>query len=96
MRAVVRSSRADEDLIAIWVDIAVHDPAAADRTLDAIANGWSRLTRFPLSGRSLDDLSPGLRQNISGKYLTFYCVSDTAIEIVRVLHGRRRIDVDAF
>lgn len=96
MRAIVRSARADEDLIKIWTYIAVHDPTAADRTVDAIARLWPRLTRFPLSGISRNDLSLGLRQVTSGNYLTFYRVSDAAIEIVRVLHGRRRIDGDAF
>ena len=36
MPRVVRSPRAKEDLIELWSYIAVDDPAAADRMLDAV------------------------------------------------------------
>jgi len=88
---IVRTGRADEDLIDIWVSIATDDPGAADRVLDAIERRWGLLARYPYSGVARDDIAPGIRHLIAGQYLTFYRITAGGIEIVRVLHGRRRI-----
>jgi toxin ParE1/3/4 len=47
-----------------------------------------------LSGPLHDDLASGVRHLIVGEYLTFYRVSEDAVEILRVLHGRRKIEAD--
>ncbi|MER9771973.1 type II toxin-antitoxin system RelE/ParE family toxin [Mesorhizobium sp. M0220] len=49
------------------------------------------LTLHPFSGAPREDIAPGIRHLI-GEYLTLYRVREEAIEIVRVLHGRRKID----
>jgi len=90
-RRIVRSARADEDLIEIWLWIAREDSAAADRVLDAIAARWSQLAEHPLSGSARDDIEPGLRHLVAGRYLVLYRVETAAVRILRVLHGRRRI-----
>ncbi|MDX8511684.1 type II toxin-antitoxin system RelE/ParE family toxin [Mesorhizobium captivum] len=46
----------------------------------------------PFSGAPRDDIAPGVRHLIVGEYLTLYRVGEDAIEIVRVLHGRRNIE----
>ena len=89
--SVRRSSRADEDLISIWLEIAKEDPAAADRVLDAIESRWRQLAHFPYSGIARDDVAPGIRHLVAGQYLTLYRVTEDAIEIIRIIHGRRRI-----
>lgn len=91
MLAIVRTDRADEDLIAIWLHIAGDNPAAADRVLDAIERRWQQLAQHPYSGIARDDIGAGIRHLVAGRYLTLYRVSDPAIEIIRILHGRREI-----
>ena len=60
-RRIVRSARADEDLIEIWLWIA------------------------------RDDIRPGLRHLVAGRYLILYRVDAAVVRILRVLHGRWRI-----
>lgn len=94
MPAIRRTARADEDLIGIWSHIAAENPAAADRVLDAIEARWQQLMRHPRSGMARDDITPGIRHLVAGQYLILYRVKREEIVIVRVLHGRRRIDRD--
>lgn len=91
--AIIRSDQADEDLIAIWLHIAAHDPAAADRVLDAIESRWLQLMRHPYSGMKREDIGPGVRHLVAGNYLTLYRLAGSDIEILRVIHGRRRLDL---
>jgi toxin ParE1/3/4 len=91
---IIRTDRADEDLIALWTSIAADNPNAADRVLDAIERRWQQLAQHPLSGMARDDIAAGVRHLVVGQYLTLYRVSDEGIEIIRVLHGRRKIGRD--
>jgi toxin ParE1/3/4 len=92
---ILRTARSDEDLIAIWMHITKEDPGTADRVLDAIAQRWEQLAGHPLSGMARDDIAPGLRHLITGQYMTLYRIRDEGIEILRVIHGRRKIDRDS-
>lgn len=74
--------------------IAGHDPRAAFRLVDALERRWDLLTLHPFSGAPRDDIAPGIRHLVVGDYLTLYRVGDDAIEIVRVLHGKRKIEAD--
>lgn len=74
--------------------IAGHSPNAAVRLVDALQRRWDLLTLHPFSGAPREDIAPGIRHLVVGEYLTLYRVGDEAIEIVRVLHGRRRIEAD--
>ncbi len=56
MLPIVRTDRADEDLIAIWLGIAADNPVAADRVLDAIERRWLQLSRYPYSGIAREDI----------------------------------------
>jgi toxin ParE1/3/4 len=91
---ITRTGRADEDLINIWAEIAADNPNAADRVLDAIEARWQQLARHPYSGMARDDIGPSIRHLVAGQYLTLYRVTDECVEIIRVLHGRRKIDRD--
>ncbi|CAM5434079.1 Toxin ParE3 [Aquamicrobium terrae] len=88
---IVTSASAEEDLIAIWLHIARENPRAADRMLDAIETRWQQLAVHPFSGPARDDVQPGLRHLTMRDYLILYRVGDDAVEIVRVLHGRRNL-----
>jgi toxin ParE1/3/4 len=92
VRRVRRTRRAAEDMIDIWSNIARDDPSVADRLLDAIEQRWQQLAHHPYSGVSREEIAPGLRHLVLRQYLIFYRVEVEAIEIVRVLHGRRKID----
>lgn len=94
MLPIIRTDRADEDLIDIWVNIAIENPAAADRVLDAIQRRWQQLSLYPYSGVAREDIAPGVRCLVAGRYLTLYRVAADGILIIRVLHGRRKIDAD--
>ncbi|MCF4165619.1 type II toxin-antitoxin system RelE/ParE family toxin [Zavarzinia compransoris] len=92
MLSIIRTRRADEDLIEIWRFIAADNPEAADRVLDAIERRWQQLALHPFSGVARDDILPGLRHLVAGRYLTLYRVTEAGIEILRVLQGQRRLD----
>ena len=47
-----------------------------------------------VSGAPRDDIAPGIHHLIVSEYLILYRVREDAIEIVRVLHGRRNIGGD--
>ena len=89
---VLRTRRAAEDLIDIWSMIARDDPSAADRVLEAIEQRWQQLVQHPYSGISREEIAPGLRHLVIRQYLILYRVGAETIEIVRVLHGRRKLD----
>lgn len=84
--------QAESDVEAIGDYIAEQNPTAAVRLIEALVSRWDLLTLHPFSGAPRDDIAPGIRHLIVGEYLTLYRVGDDAIEIIRVLHGRRNID----
>ena len=93
-RSIIWSVEAEEDLFQIWAYLAQHaSPAVADRQLRAIRRGSRRLVRLPYSGRPRDDLVPGIRSILVAPYVVFYRVTDATVDIVRILHGRRDLEV---
>ncbi|WP_246093986.1 MULTISPECIES: type II toxin-antitoxin system RelE/ParE family toxin [Mesorhizobium] len=68
--------------------------AAADRLLDRIEARWQQLATYPFSGAPRDNIAPDIRHLVVGDYLTLYRVGDDAIEVIRVLHGKRNIEAD--
>jgi toxin ParE1/3/4 len=48
---------------------------------------------WPEYGKARDDVRRGLRSVSVSRYVVFYRVTKTAIEIVRVLDERRDVDV---
>ncbi len=95
MPRLIKTNRADEYLVSIWLSIADDNPAATDRVLDAIERRWQQLGQYPFSGIARDDIAPGIRHLIVGQYLTLYRIVGRDIEIIRVLRGRRKIDRDS-
>jgi toxin ParE1/3/4 len=86
-----RTARAEVDLIDIWAFIARHNPSAADRWLDILDQKSQALARNPLMGRARDDIAPGLRHLPVGRYLILYRAIDGGVEVVRYVHGMRRL-----
>ena len=89
MPTIRRSPRAAEDLIELWTHIAVDDPAAADRMLDLIE---AKLARLAVNPR----LAPPVRTSprtspVPCPPYSSYRVLPDGIEVVRVVHGMRRL-----
>ncbi|TIP53395.1 MAG: type II toxin-antitoxin system RelE/ParE family toxin [Mesorhizobium sp.] len=82
------------DLELIGDTIAEHNPNAAIRLVDSLERRWDLLTLHPFSGAAREDIAPGIRHLVVGEYLTLYRVGEDAVEILRVVHGRRNIEAD--
>src|SRR4051812_43635246 len=89
---VINSPEAELDLLEIWLFIAEHDITAADRFLSNMEARTQVLLLHPEMGRQREELLPTLRSIPEGRYIVFYRIAGTNIEIVRVLHGSRDIE----
>ena len=91
-RRLIWSQDSESDLLQIWHRGASHfSTDIADKHLREIASAAQNLCAFPESGRSRDDLRPGLRSIVVFPSVVFYRLSLETIEIVRVVDGRRNI-----
>jgi toxin ParE1/3/4 len=86
------TDRARDDLRAIWFETANRrDEAAADRMTAKVLEACRAHARFPETGRSRDDLLPGLRSFPVAPFVVFFRPHADTIEVLRVLHGRRDV-----
>ena len=85
------TEQAEADLTETWFHPARNNPKAADRVIESIQDAARKHVPFPESGRSREDLGPGLRSFTVKPYVVFYRPIAGTIEVVRVLHGRRDI-----
>jgi toxin ParE1/3/4 len=86
------SPEADEDLIQIWGYLSREvSERVADRQLREIDTACAMRKAWPYSGRRRDELLAGMRSVLVHPYVMFYRIQGDAIEVVRVLHGRRDI-----
>jgi toxin ParE1/3/4 len=93
--AHVRSPQAESDLDDIWYYVAKASGSIeiADRLVDAIADRFFLLARYPNMGRARDlDLRPGLRSFPVGEYIILYRIEGEDVMILRVLRGSRDIE----
>jgi toxin ParE1/3/4 len=91
--AVSWSPEAEQDLLAIWIHVAREaSPDVADEQLRSVDRACEVLAEWPHSGRARDELFRGVRSIVVDPYVVFYRVGNSAIEIIRVLHGRRDVD----
>ncbi|BBK36924.1 hypothetical protein STAQ_20020 [Allostella sp. ATCC 35155] len=87
--------RAVADLEEITDYVAAENPQAARWLLVAIERRFEQLASQPWSGVARDDIAPGIRHLVAGRYLALYRVTDDDVVILRILHGRRRIGTDS-
>ena len=93
MARVLRTARARADLIGIWLYIEERSGRKrADSVLRTIDQKCAGLAEAPLIGRIRSRLLPGLRSLAVGSYLIFYQPIPDGIEVVRVVHGARRLE----
>lgn len=86
-----RSKSSAHDYAEIWHFIAYDNPDAADATLRRIDERLELYATQPGMGTDRSQLGRGLRSFSVGEYLVFYRKIDGGIELVRVLHGARKI-----
>lgn len=92
MRAIVRTTQAEQDTDDILARLAARNPATAARFAAEVAARCALLAGQPNMGRSRDDLSPGLRSVVIDRHVLFYRFDDDAVTVVRIVHGSRDVD----
>ena len=92
-RAIIWSPEAEQDLFDIYQYLEGEASArTAEEYLRKIRLTCERIRTRPLSGRTRNELMPGLRSVLVLPYVVFYRAAGSAVEIARVLHGRRDLD----
>ncbi len=89
MSVIVRTAKAEEDLIRIWLYIAQDNPEAADAFLDRLDSQFVLLAGNPFMGRVRPEIATDARSWTVGNYLILYRVMEQGLEIVRVTQGSR-------
>jgi toxin ParE1/3/4 len=89
---VFHTIRARRDLIDIWLEVSVDNPAAADALYDRLEARVRLLGRFPKAGPRRPNVAPEARVLIEPPYLILYRLRRDAVQIVRVVHSARNID----
>ena len=90
---VILTVQAQQDLRDIWRGLAEFgDLKRADDRIIVIRKKLLLLGQFPRSGRSREELLPGLRSFPVSELIIFYRIGTTQVEIVRVVDGRRHLD----
>lgn len=88
---VIRTPRANLDLIEIWNYVAEASEERADKVIDEIGERCRMLAHYPEAGRTRHEVLINVRSFAVGKYVVFYQAIDTGIEVLRVLHGSRDV-----
>ena len=83
---------ARRDLLDIWIGIARDNPAATDRVYDRLEARVQILERFPELGMARPDIASDARVLVEPPFLILYRLIPEGAQIVRVLHGARKID----
>ncbi len=87
------SKQAREDLVDVWQYIALDSFENADKFVDMIYDKCTELVSTPEMGRKRDDLILGLRSFPVKRYMIFYRIKKSYVEIVRVLSAYRDLSV---
>ena len=93
MPRITRRPLAAADVLDIWDYIAEDSVDAADRWVDSLDEKLHVLATQPLMGRARDELHVHLRSFPFGWYVIFYVPLEDGIDVVRVLHSARDIDL---
>ncbi len=88
-RRLVRSPAAEEDLIDIWVTIALDNRRAADKFHSELKSRMAQLVVFPESGPLRQEIAQDLRTLSCRNYLILYRIMPEDVDIVRIVHGAR-------
>lgn len=83
-----------DDLADIEAYISQNSPANARALINKIVDRVTVLETFPEVGRVVPEYqNPTIRQLLEGSYRIIYRIkSEELIEIIRVIHGKRRLE----
>ena len=84
------SSRARDELDAIYSYIAEHSPTAAQRVKARIRAATEQLGDFPYMARNTDRANVRVRVGNPFPYLIFYTIRNDEVLILHIRHGARR------
>jgi toxin ParE1/3/4 len=90
---IVLQPKAKADLSDIWQFMAEDSDDQADAFIDLIDQKFQLLAQQSGLGRRREELAEGLRSFPVGRYVIFYLAIPGGVQIVRVLHGARDIEV---
>ena len=89
MRELFVTRAAEADLLESWSYLFEKSTGAAEKILDEITDQFDVLCEFPFIGRRREEFGSTYRSFPVAGHVIYYRVSDTKIEISRVLHGSR-------
>src|SRR2546430_16061626 len=89
---VLWTEPAQDDLREVFRFIRRDNLTAAQKVIQEIREKVGGLAQFPLSGREVPELpGTGLREVIAGSYRVIYRLVSNSIEVLTVLHSRRKV-----
>jgi toxin ParE1/3/4 len=89
MTRLVFTPAARDDLMAIGLYIAEDDPHRAMSFVAELEAKARQTAERPRSFPARDDISPGLRAAVHGRYVLLFRELNGDVRIVRVVHGAR-------
>jgi len=89
MKRVVFTPAAREDLTTISLYSADDNPVRAESFIADLEAKAHHLAEWPASYPARDDISPGLRAAVHGRYLSLYRDLEEEVRSIRVVHGAR-------
>ena len=92
MKRLVFSSAARDDLFVIGLYIAEDDPVRAESFLAELEAKAKRAAERPKSFPARDDIDPGLRVAVHGRYLILFRELEHHVRIIRIVHGARDLN----
>ena len=92
MASIYYSPEAEKDLEGVFAYLREHSENAVMRLAESIDQRTAILAANPGIGRDRSDLIEGLRSSAIEKFVLFFRLKGTTLEIVRLLHGARDID----
>lgn len=92
MKLLIFAPEARADLRAIGAYIARDDPARARSFVNELRTRAAQAAERPLSFPARDDLAPGLRAILHGRYLIFFRELPDEVRVERLIHGARDLE----
>ena len=93
MSQILKRPRAKADLAEIWDYIAEDSESRADTFIETMGGKLQTLADNPSIGRARDILGESVRSFPVGRYVIFYLPLQDGIDVVRILHSARDLDI---
>ena len=96
MAEIRHTFRARLDLLEIFEYVGARNRLGANRLFERLEARIKILERFPRAGRARPEIAPDARVLVEAPYLILYRLVAGDVQIVRVVHGARRITAALF